>query len=452
MSIYPIYRCDSNFGDESKDFIVRINGEEAYVHRVYVDMHSVQPASAVMFDWEGETEIEVECPIAYAWRYKIRPESLGIKHEYNNRVIKFTLSEPSNISVEVNDDIVHNLHIFAQKPVPCPDGRKIAPGIHGDGIISEDSAAILLPGVHFIGGCLLRMKSNSTLYLSGGAVLVGSIECKNVENVNIIGNGMINLRQYPRYSCFHGISIAHSKNVTVDGISIVNPPHYSVQVGGSSDVLIKDIKSFSCEGWSDGIDIMSSENVTVDGAFMRNSDDCIAIYGSRWDFKGDSRNVTVKNSTLWADVAHPTTIGCHGDYKNGGDIIENVTFENLDVLNHHEPQDDYTGVFAINVGDGNTARNISYKNIRVEQYQRGRLVDLRVCFNKSYNPIAGKEIHDVSFEDITYSGYCEMVSRIKGYGEENRVYNVSFKNVTEHGRSIEENIEIGEYADNIRFE
>lgn len=452
MSLYPTYTCDSNFNDESRDFIVRINGEEAYVHRVYVDMHNVQPASAVMFDFDGEAEIEIECLISFAWRYKIRPESLNIKYEYNNRKIKFKIDRPVNLSIEVNDDIVHNLHIFAQKPIPRPEGREINPGIHGDDILVPDSPAILLPGVHFVGGCIMKMKENSSLYLCGGAVLVGNIECKYTQNVKIYGNGMINLRQYPRYSCLHGINIEHSKNITIDGISIVNPPHYSVGVGGSENIEIRDIKCFSCEGWSDGIDIMSSKNITIDGAFMRNSDDCIAIYGSRWNFFGNSENITVKNSSLWADVAHPTNIGGHGNSKDGGDTIKNISFENIDVLNHHEPQDDYTGVFSINAGDGNRVENISYKNVRVEQYQRGRLVDLRVCFNKTYNLIPGKEIRDVYFENIEYSGYGEMPSRIHGYSENNRVHNIHFKNVTEHGRPIKENMLVGDFAENIYFE
>lgn len=451
MSIYPFYHCDLNFNDESRDFTVRINGEEAFVHRVYVDMHSVQGASMVAFDLCGEMEIEIECNIAYAWRYKIRPESLNVRFDYENRKIKFHLDKPVSISVEVNDDIVHNLHIFAQKPILRPQGNLISPGIHGDEIINSGETAVLLPGVHFIGGCVLKMKENSSLYLCGGAVLVGSIDCTNLKNVKIYGNGMINLHQYPRYSCFNAISLAHSSSIYIEGISIVNPPHYSVSVGGCTNVSIKDVKSFSCEGWSDGIDIMSSRDVTVDSVFMRNSDDCIAIYGSRWDFYGDSSSITVKNSTLWADVAHPTNIGCHGDYARGGDTIENIHFENIDILNHHEPQDDYTGVFAINVGDGNTAKNISYKNIRVEQYQRGRLVDLRVCFNKTYNPTPGKEIHDIYFENISYSGFGELPSRIEGLSDENRVYNIYFNNVTEHGRPIKENLLIGDYTDNISF-
>lgn len=452
MNVYPSYELTTEFDDESRDFWVKVNGENAFVHRVFVDMHHVQPSSAVMFDVNGETEVEITYPVKFACNYKIRPASTGIKYEQNGPTIKFTINKPVNLSIEINDDIIHNLHLFAQKPIPCPDGVKFNPGIHGDELAIENGCAILLPGVHFVSGCSLKMKNNSSLYICGGAVLIGSIDCINVDNIKIYGNGMINLHQYPRFSCFHAINVERSTNVTVEGITIVDPPHYSIGVGASRELKIKDIKCFSCVGWSDGIDIMCSENIDIDGVFMRNSDDCIAIYGSRWDFYGSSRNISVKNSILWADVAHPTMIGCHGDYANGGDIIENISFENIDVLNHHEPQDNYTGVFAVNVGDGNIARNISYKNIRVEQYQRGRLVDLRVFKNADYNPIPGRAIHDITFEDISYSGYGEMESRISGYDSARKVYNVTFKNVTEHGRSISENINIGDFTENITFE
>ncbi len=143
MSIYPPYRPDSNFNDESRDFIVKINGEEAYVHRVYVDMHSVQSASMVAFDLDSPATIEIEYPLSFAWRYKIRPE-----------------------------------------------GKIISPGIHNNDIVSSGETAVLLPGVHFIGGCSLNMKNDSSIFISGGAVLVGSIDCTNVKNVTEHGRNI----------------------------------------------------------------------------------------------------------------------------------------------------------------------------------------------------------------------------------------------------------------------
>ena len=167
-----------------------------------------------------------------------------------------------------------------------------------------------------------------------------------------------------------------------------------------------DIMAFSCEGWSDGIDMMACSDVAIEDVFMRNSDDCIAVYGARGDYKGDTRNVTVKHAVLWADVAHPTMIGVHGDSENGGSLLENISFEDVDILEHHEPQDDYLGCLCINVGDGNTVRNVTYRNIRVEQFERGKLLDIQVKWNKKYNPIPSPE--------TVWSTWCLRIFSIQG--------------------------------------
>ncbi|KWX72456.1 hypothetical protein AMQ84_24600 [Paenibacillus riograndensis] len=43
----------------------------------------------------------------------------------------------------------------------------------------------------------------------------------------------------------------------------------------------------------------------------------------------------------WSDVAHPLMIGTHRDHRRGGDIIGNIIYENIDILEHHEPQENY---------------------------------------------------------------------------------------------------------------
>ena len=73
--------------------------------------------------------------------------------------------------------------------------------------------------------------------------------------------------------------------------------------------------------------MMCCRNVTIDNVFMRNSDDCAALYNHRWDWRGGSSDITVKNSVLWADIAHPINIGGHGDADNAqGEVIERLRF------------------------------------------------------------------------------------------------------------------------------
>ncbi|WP_198175137.1 hypothetical protein [Spirosoma telluris] len=47
----------------------------------------------------------------------------------------------------------------------------------------------------------------------------------------------------------------------VDGIIVKNPQHYTVYGGQSKGITIRNLKSFSCKGWSDGIDLMSCSDV-----------------------------------------------------------------------------------------------------------------------------------------------------------------------------------------------
>lgn len=91
----------------------------------------------------------------------------------------------------------------------------------------------------------------------------------------------------------------------------------------------------------------------------------------------------MQNSTLWADVAHPIFIGLHGDVDRN-EVMENLTYRNIDILDHREMQVDYQGCLAINAGDNNLVRNVRFENIRIENFRQGQLVNLRIFYNKKY--------------------------------------------------------------------
>jgi len=260
------------------------------------------------------------------------------------------------------------------------------------------------------------------------------------------------------------LTINFSKNVQVDGI-IILPHKYSVFIGQSTGVKVSDIKSFSAEGNADGLDIFCSTDIEVDNIFMRNSDDCIAIYGHRWGFYGNTLRVAVSNSILWADVAHPIVVGTHGDPPHP-DTLGTMTFSNLDILDQHEPQIDYQGCIALNAGDANLINNIRFENIRIEDIRKGQLVNLRVMFNHKYNTAAGHGIENIYFKNLSYTGTNANMSVIAGYDEQHMVKNITFENLMINGTVISDtmpgkpsfyktgdmaNIFIGENVENIKF-
>jgi len=412
---------------------------DLYEYKVKVDMDTRSEASMVSFDFSGKIEVLVQKNNGELHSATIRPLSKGITPKIEGNTVTFTLDKPQNLSIECNGDHLHNLHLFANaletnKPVKgAPNVMYFEAGVHQP----TDT-------VH---KCFV-IPSNTTVYLEGGAILKGYIKCDSVENVTVCGRGMI-------LEASNGLSANFSKNITVEDIMVVNPRYNTMTAAVSRNVTIRNLKSFSSQGWGDGLDFFCCDGVLVDNVFMRNSDDCIAVYAHRWNFYGDVRNITVQNSTLWADIAHPINVGTHGNTETEGEVIENVLFKNIDILDHDEDDPDYQGCMAVNVGDNNLARNIVFDNIRVERIEEGQLFHLRVMYNKKYNTGPGRGIQNVTFRNIYYTGKNESPARIEGYDEKRKVNNIVFENININGKRLksldELNLNLGHFIENINL-
>jgi polygalacturonase len=413
--------------------------QDLFEYNVKVDMDKPQDASMVYFDFSGTVEIFVRKNNGKLQSVKLRPSSYEIKPLINSNTITFTLNESKKISIEFNDDKLHNLHLFAN-------------GIEKNRSDSNDANVIYFgPGVHYPKDSVKKtfnIPSGKTVYIAGGAVVRGKFICDSVQNVRIIGRGIIDKPQ-------EGVAISFSKNIEIEGIIFINPAHYTVSSGASKNITIRNIKSFSSQGWSDGLDFMSCSDVVIDDVFMRNSDDCIAIYGHRWKFYGNAKNYSVANSTLWADIAHPINIGTHGNTNIAGDTIENIVFKNIDILEQDEDDPEYEGCLALSVGDFNLVRNVRFENIRVDDFEEGQLLNLRVIFNRKYNTGPGRGIENIYFKDITYYGINNSPSIINGLDKDHMVKGVTFENLRINGKIIttaaEGNIKTGEFTKGVVF-
>lgn len=462
----------------SSDFAVRVRVEGGerqplFVYRVRVDMHDVREASMATFDFEGAVMIEVTYRRGELREAAIRPLSRQVAYEVHGDKIVFLLDRPAKISIEANGDRFHNLHLFAagletkHPDLGSPKTLVIEPGSYsasewissieeGDRGGSPSDVIYFAPGMHRFEDGLFHVPSGKTVYLAGGAIVVGSFVCHRVENVAIRGRGIIYLRDIEKTTYWRSVQIDYSREVTVEDIISIDPPHYSIHLGQSTHVRIRNFKSFSARGWCDGIDMMSCSDVTIEDVFLRTSDDCIAVYGSRGAFRGGSSNVRVSGAILWADVAHPIMIGVHGDHEGDGDIIEAITFNDIDILEHHEPQDGYWGCMAINAGDNNMVRGVAFNDIRIEPFELGRLFDIRVFHNPKYNPHPGKRVENVRFDNISFDGICDNPSVIAGYDEQRLVEGVHFRNLRINGRLIEStqagNFEFNAFVSNVTFE
>ena len=385
--------------------------------------HKISEISYCFFDFTGDVFVRVVCKNKKYKKCRIRPDYRGtIAQVENDSTVKFLLFQPENVSVEFDGNITDNLLVFTSKPaISKEDAEKAAKSqgrifrYYAPGMYTEET---------------IKVPSNTTVYLEGGSYFSGTFAIEDVQNVSILGRGIA--RPTDGYE---GCHVHRSKNVLIDGMILNTCP-----VGGSDGVTFHDVRSISHPQWGDGLNVFGGcSNILYDRVFCRNSDDCTTAYATRKGFSGSVRNIRMTNSTLWADVAHPIMIGLHGQ-PEVGDSLVNLRYDNLDIICHSEPQVEYQGCMAINCGDNNHVKDVTFDNIRVEQIHQGSLLQVRVGWNSKYCTAPGGSVENVLFRNIRYYGSTPYMSVITGYDARHKVKNVTFEHLKINGRVISDDM------------
>ncbi len=383
----------------------------------------------------------------------VRPLSKGIKHtQLNDSTIEFVVPTAGQIhcgsyslSVEFNGDREHNLHLFIDAPLTK---TYYAPSLNSQDSINwtgEEAHDVFTQNAKFIyfgpgehkpkdlPSKEIKIPSNTTVYLAPGAIIKARLIVDHAENVRIIGRGIID---HP----LRGVEITFSKNVLIDGLTIINPEHYTIFGGQSENITIRNLRSFSRHPWSDGIDLMCCKNVTVEDVFLRTGDDCFALYNHRWWYWGGSENFHVRRATVFPDVAHPFNFGTHGDDRaSEGETLRGVWIEDCDVLSANTD-----AIFAIRCGDQNKLEDIHFQNIRIEDVIRASLFNVQTNFSTKYNRAPGACIRDVWFKNIYFTGdVCHLNNNIfRSYDATHPVSDLHFENIRINGKEQKINSKI----------
>jgi hypothetical protein len=420
------------------DFTVRVrqpggSWQDLYEYRVTLDQDTHTDATVVQFDFRGEVEVAIRKNNGDFRRVEVRPSTGAPEPTIVDGIVYLTLNRPRNLSVEFDGDRLRNLHVLAGEPVVRPEA--------GEGVVFFE------PGLHVPADAsgFFPVKSGQTIYVAGGAVLQGTFKTEDVEDVRVIGRGIID---HPK----HQLVVQSSKNVRVEGLTFLEPLHGTIACSSSSGVTFADIRTFSDGQWSDGINVFACEDVRIERAFVRTSDDSVAVYATRKMGKGSTRRIEVRESVFWPDVAHAMFVGLHGD----GDLIADVVFDDIDVLGLDEDDPEYQGAMAISAGDGNTIRNVTFSNIRIDHIEEGKLFNVRVVYNAKYSHSPGAAVEDIMFKDISYTGKgWPTASIIAGYDASRRVKGIVFENVAIDGVKLRaparDVLEVGAFVDSVEF-
>ena len=379
--------------------------------------------SYCVFDFTGDVFVKVISRQKKFKTARIRPDYRGtIADVQNDSTVQFLLFQPENVSVELDGDTSNNLLVFTSKPTISKEEAEKAAKAQGRAF------RYYAPGLYMEE--TIKVPSNTTVYLDGGSYFFGTFAVEDAENVSIIGRGIARPQRG-----YEGAHVHRSKNVVIDGLVCCTCP-----IGESSNVTLHDVRSISHPQWGDGLNVFGGcSDVLYDRVFCRNSDDCTTAYATRKGFNGSVRNVRMTNSTLWADVAHPIMIGLHGN-PQVGDSIVNLKYDNIDIICQNEKQVDYQGCLAINCGDNNYVKDVTFDNIRIEGIRQGSITQVKVGWNQKYCTAAGGGVENVMFRNVRLYGDQPDLSIITGYDAKHKVKNITFEGLKINGRTISDDM------------
>lgn len=437
---------------DSNDFKVWVDGKE-------LALYNTKPAAVGIFDMSGPVKVKVACKNDVKWA-TIRPLSLNIPFVRQNDTLLFTLEKPSKISLELNNEHTRCLYLFASKPEEF------------NGMEKEEDNLYFEPGkIHDAG--VIYPKSGQRVIIPGGAIVKGSIYAHEVEDIQIMGNGILDCTDNQELEIegwdrsIRAMVLNKVKNSSVQGIHIINSLVWTIEPMYAKNLLINDISIVNWDYGSDGIDMVGCQDITIQNSFIRANDDCIVIkswvnskYGHDLSKSADVKNIKITGSTFWNMAwGNALEIG----FELRANKIENILFEDCDILHV-----DRGAAMSIHNGDYATVSDITYRDIRVED-ARHKLFDVAVFLSQySLDRPASAEarterymhgawdgvlwayegeeekyaenrglVKNIRFENISVVAGQLPFSIFSGYDEKNRVRDIKIENFYYQGNKIE---------------
>ena len=277
--------------------------------------HAAANYDFVNFDIIGSVTIAITAAQPGFWDrgVDIEPWRLGIRPQRDGQTIRFKIQGPQKLSISRPGDFLNRasmLFVFAGEP-PLPPPATTDPSFH-----------FFAPGVYRQS---LNPKSGETYYLAPGSYFYGSLNLWKVNGVKVQGRGTIvyegsqdpntdqGWMQKPDWHC---IGALESKGVEISGVTcIVRARTWSIQMKDTSGFVYNDLRVIGGNPGNanqDGMDWLGGGDALVRDAFLRASDDDLAMEGN-WDGYTDEdmlrpghdvQNITVENSELSTSISN----------------------------------------------------------------------------------------------------------------------------------------------------
>ena len=343
----------------------------------------------VQYECKSETENNIKVRITFEGKIDtvdIRPQNRKIESSVSGNTVTFNARWGEYLSVDINGELERPLFVFMLNPIVRPDESD--PNV----VFLDRDDVYDIENIEFYDGM--------TLYLGYNVVLYTELWLYGVNNVKIIGNGII-------LSKINGVNITSyvSDGIYIDGPMFPQLRNWHMPFYGCNNVTIKNVRELACTTGGDGMDFIGTSNVLVDHVFIKNQDDAIAIK-TRETFE-NSRNIEIKNSVIWTmKSGNGIELGFE---MNGFGEVSNVRCSNIDFI-HRETDygKNWRAALSIHHSGNDLVENITYEDIRVEESDEAFLC-MGYFFVPQYyydgdTPPLGVVMRNITFKNVTYNG------------------------------------------------
>ncbi|MHB1454519.1 MAG: right-handed parallel beta-helix repeat-containing protein [Saccharofermentanales bacterium] len=337
---------------------------------------------------------------------------------------------------------VSGLKLFAAgSEIDAAQGKAVRGAIPQFRNLTDGDPTTLYTGSHrtaswHAGESFFIARPGTCIYLSAGAVVLGSFASEDISDISITGRGILDSSHLhhenpdPGEARTGAIWLTGGDNYRIEGITILDAPMWQVVLNYSSNILVKNINLLGYVVNADGIHLSGCRNAVVEGCFVRTCDDLIVIY-----HYGATSGITVRNCVFLNDGAHVFLYGL-GETK--GAYIRDMRIEDCDIISQQEaPWEPYrfSGIFKFWAHGGNVIENIAVERIHIDSFRYpswGCIFQLRTEKRfEGENP--GRAVRNIRFKDIFIESGGESPSLISGISEDSPVENISFENYCRAG-------------------
>lgn len=360
---------------------------------------------------------------------EVYPRRSGFVPEISGNGVSFDMADASHAMIEVNGTIGHPLALFTEDHSALPDPE-------------DENVLWFEPGVHKIR--TLELKSNQTLYLAPGAILLPELPDETDEvlierdwagktsyrdlifargqhHIRICGSGIIDTTALD-WHARRTVVFESCENVEVSGITMVGACSWTMPFYGCRYVHVDEVRMLAYRENSDGIDLVDCHHALVENCFIRTGDDAICLKSMAFTPQVETHDILVRNCCVWNDKVR--AFGVAGETRYN---VYHAVFEHCDVI--HSFADWTTEVCALGVYicDAAEVYDITFRDIDICQ-ERNHAVCCCIVKDKWSTDAGAGQIHDIRFEQINFPE--DFTVFLTGYDDSHLLRNVHFENCT----------------------